>query len=103
MEEAKKVKVGIITLALSLIIIGTLWTLENLFLMAWIEKSIKFWPVILIIFGLELIITKKIYDNQDGVIVTLDAGVIILLILIVFVMGGISFLREFLPYLGIYL
>lgn len=103
MEEAKKVKVGIITLALSLIIIGTLWTLENILPMSWISTAIKFWPVILIIFGLELIITKKIYDNRDGIIVTLDVGVIILLIFIVFIMGGISFAREILPYLGIYL
>lgn len=103
MVQVKKVKVGIITLAIGLIIIGSLWTLDNIYPMSWISKAVNFWPVILILFGIELIITKILYEGKEGVSVTIDLGIILLLIFIIFIMGGISFINTVLPYWGIFL
>ena len=103
MVQDKKVRVGVITLAVGLIIIGSLWTLHNIKPMPWIVTAIKYWPVILIFFGLELIVTKTLYEGKEGVSVTLDVGIIILLIVIILIGGGFSLINKVLPLWGIYL
>lgn len=103
MEEVKKIRVGVITLALGLIIIGSLWTLQNITPMTWIPRVVDLWPILLILYGVELIITKFIYEGKKGVIVSIDVGIIILMIFIVLVLGGISFINSILPYIGLYL
>lgn|SRR5690554_5893596 len=103
MEKVKKIRVGVITLALGLIIIGSLWTLQNIFPMAWIPRIVDLWPILLILYGLELIITKFRYEGKEGVLVSIDVGIILLLIFMVLVLGGVSFINTLLPYIGFYL
>ena len=103
MEDIKKIRVGVITLALGLIIIGSLWTLQNIFPMTWIPRIVDLWPILLILYGVELIVTKFMYEGKENVIISIDVGIIILLIFIVLILGGISFINTILPYIGFYL
>jgi len=102
MGQVRKIKVGVITLAIGFIVIGILWTLDNIYPIPWISTAVNFWPVILVLFGLELIITKTLYEGRDGVSVTIDVGIILLLVFIILIMGGISFINNVLPIWGIY-
>lgn len=103
MQENRKVRVGVLTLAVGFIVTGSIWTLYNIRPMPWISTAIKFWPVILIFFGIELIATKALYEGKEGVSVTIDVGIIILLIVIVLIGGGFSLITKILPSLRIYL
>ncbi len=103
MEKVKRIRVGAITLALGLIIIGSLWTLQNIFPMTWIPRMVDLWPILLIIYGLEIIITKFMYEGKEGVVVSMDVGIIILLIFVFLVLGGISFINTILPHISFYL
>lgn len=77
-------KVGINTLAIVLIIIGVLFLLDNFYTFdIWRIVSI-IWPLIIIIFGLELIITKTILSKkEEETRMAISGGSVILLIILV--------------------
>ncbi|MCR1898285.1 hypothetical protein NSA47_04690 [Irregularibacter muris] len=97
MEPVVKKKVGVITLAVGLIAIGSLWTIQNIYPTLWIPKAAHFWPILLILYGIELLVTKFLYENKQGFHVTIDIGIIILLIFFVIFMGGVSVVQSILP------
>lgn len=95
----KKKKIGVITLAMTLIFLGALLLLKN-----FIDVDIKTvfnitWPCIIILFGLEIIITKLVLTGKfDEVKVQLEPiSVIVLCIIIISisVYSNFSFNKSF--------
>ncbi len=82
----RKNKIGIFTLAISLIIIGLIFLVNNFTsLQVWKILSI-FWPLIIIILGLELIINRVIInknDKEDKIPISYGSIVILIVLVII--------------------
>ncbi|HHU64264.1 MAG TPA: DUF4097 domain-containing protein [Clostridiales bacterium] len=88
MEKETK-KVGMITLAISLIGIGLIFLLDNFFDLAPIKDPGLLWPAILIIFGTELVITKKIHSKKENT-AKLSVDVLSLILIIIIILALIA-------------
>lgn len=92
----KNRKIGTLTLATTLILLGTLF-LANNFITIGIFNLLKFiWPIILIFFGFEIILSNYLYrkhkDNQKLSISISSIVIILLIIMSIFVTYNISLL-----------
>lgn len=85
-------KVGSLTLGLTLIFIGIIFIIGNMSDMALLGKLIKFWPVILILLGMEILV----YGYSTGKSTErfkLD-GVSIFMFFIIFILCGCFFIGN---------
>jgi len=89
-----KKKIGIFTLAITLISLGILFLLNNFLEIDGYKIMSIMWPCIIILFGLEMIIIRQVYKKKDeDVNVTVDTLSMILLIIIVLTFSIVSNIR----------
>jgi len=80
----KKKKLGVITLAITLISLGVLLLLNNFADIDIFKVFSIIWPCIIILFGLEMIIVRQLYKSRnEDVNVSIDTISVILLIIII--------------------
>jgi hypothetical protein len=87
--EKETKKIGTITLAISLIGIGLIFLLGNFFDLSPYKDPGLLWPAILIIFGMELIITKAVYSKK-GNTVKLSVDVLSLILIIIIILVSVA-------------
>ncbi|MDD3840228.1 MAG: DUF4097 family beta strand repeat-containing protein [Clostridia bacterium] len=87
-------KVGLITLAIMLILLGTVALVNKLSDTSILRDPYVFWPIFLILLGLEVIITKLVYDSKGKKIdIRLDfLSILIVCIILLFnsIFSGLS-------------
>ncbi|WP_202708069.1 DUF4097 family beta strand repeat-containing protein [Sporosalibacterium faouarense] len=87
----KRRKIGIITLAITLIALGGFLLANNFLELNSRLISSLLWPSIIIIFGLEIIISKIIFDRKDqDVKASIDGISVVLLIIVIVITSVVS-------------
>ncbi|MCY6958683.1 hypothetical protein [Clostridium brassicae] len=85
-------RVGSITLGVTLILIGITCILGNIYDLTLVGKIIKWWPVILIIFGIEILVSNTLSEKNLGKL-KFD-GLSGFLILIILGISGVLFIGS---------
>lgn len=85
-------RVGSISLGLILILIGITFILGNIYDYSIVGNIIKWWPVILIIFGVEILASG--YSSEKNLEKVKFDGVSVFLTLIIFVITGCLFIAS---------
>ncbi|RKD32562.1 DUF4097 family beta strand repeat protein [Thermohalobacter berrensis] len=96
----RKNKVGILSLAFTLIAIGVILLLDNFIDIDVIRSLSILWPIIIVLFGLELIIKYFMLKNGENGI-KFHGLSILLLIIIIFITSAISNIYIYFPNLEI--
>lgn len=92
--EPEKVKVGLFTFGISMILIGTIYILNLYTNIPIIKNFYLLWPLYLIMLGLEFIITRLIYDRRKKYVhLSPSVSSIILVVLIL----SATFLWQHIP------
>ncbi|KNF07498.1 hypothetical protein CLPU_16c00540 [Gottschalkia purinilytica] len=91
----KTSKIGRITLAITLIFLGIVLLLKNFIKIDIFNVLSIMWPCIIILFGLEIIITKLVYERKEIDVKTkIDVISVIILSMVVFILAITSFVRT---------
>lgn len=88
-------KVGIFTLAFGLIAIGSLLFAQN-FIELPIKELHKYWPVLLICLGIEIIVYMLLYNNKDEKVkISIDGFSIAFIIIVAMISNGYGEFKSF--------
>lgn len=93
-----KKKVGTITLAVGLIAVGVLLIMQN-FAGISVKDLYKYWPVLLIGVGLEMIAYMAFYNKtENNIRLGIDGGCIVFIIIMALIANGMTFFKTDLPF-----
>jgi len=93
-------KIGVFTLGISLVVFGVLFMVRVF--APWFDfvRVLQFWPVVLILLGIEVLVSALLPRKEGDPAIKLDAASIILLFVVLFLAGGLAaaqFALERLP------
>ncbi|WP_426349589.1 DUF4097 family beta strand repeat-containing protein [Alloiococcus sp. CFN-8] len=95
----KQWKVGTISLGILLISLGVAWIYSTVTGMGFFNSVFKWWPIVLILLGVEILIFSLIPSNENRR-VKVDPLSIIIIILIVIFLGGAQIITKGINYFG---
>ena len=96
----KSKKIGVLTLGVSLVVFGVLFLLRAFFPALSYISVLKFWPVVLILLGLEVLIAALLPQKEGAPRTSVDVASVVLLFLTLFIACGLAaaqFALEQLP------
>lgn len=85
-------KVGSLTLGLALIFIGTIFIIGNIVDMTLLGKLIKFWPIVFILLGVEILVSSYFAQKNNEKLKL--GGVSIFMFFIIFILCGCFFIGN---------
>ena len=91
----KRIKrVGSLTCGLAMVTFGVMFLLNTVFQLVSYTEIFRFWPVLLICMGAEMLIANSKYSDTERYTLVYDKGAIVLLILVTIFavgMGGVDY------------
>jgi len=93
-------KIGVFTLGISLVVFGVLFMVRVF--APWFDfvRVLQFWPVVLILLGIEVLVSALVPRKEGDAAIKLDAASIVLLFVVLFLAIGLAaaqFALEQLP------
>jgi len=87
--EMRKQRIGTITLAITLISFGILLLLNNITDVKVLTVLSILWPLIIVIFGLEIVLSKFIFEKRDGETKAVIDGLSLTLLIIIVILSSV--------------
>lgn len=95
----KQWKVGTISLGLLLISLGVAWIYSSVTGVDFLTSIFKWWPIVLILLGIEILIFSLIPSNENRRVKVDPLSIIIIILIIVF-LGGAQVITKSINYFG---